>query len=62
MMLPEPSGKQQQQQLSQKVSAGQAVRACEKGALREQRFSGVLRPLSSCESLPLAFVICSDRH
>ena len=43
------------------MSAGQAVRAGDKGALREQRFSGVLGPLSSCESLPLAFVLCCDR-
>ena len=61
VMLPERSDKQQQQQLSQKVSAGQAVSACEKGALREQRISGVLAPLSSFESLPLAFVMCSER-
>ena len=61
MLLPERSGKQQQQQFSQKVSTGQAVRACEKGALREQRISGVLAPLSSFESLPLAFVMWSDR-
>ena len=60
-MLPERSGKQQQQQLSQKESAGQTVRACEKGALREQRISSVLAPLSSFQSLPLAFVICSNR-
>ena len=61
MLLPERSGKQQQQQLSQKVSAGQAVRVGEKGALREQRISGVLGPLSSFESLTLAFVMCSDQ-
>ena len=56
-MLPERSGKQQQQQLSQKESAGQTVRACEKGALREQRISGVLDPFSSSKSLVLAFVM-----
>ena len=61
MMLPERSGKQQQQQLSQKVSAGHAVRVGEKGALREQRISGVLGPFSSFKSLALAFVMFSDR-
>ena len=61
MLLPERSGKQQQQQLSQKVSTGQAVRTCEKGPLREQRISRVLGPLSSFESLPLAFVMWFDR-
>ena len=60
-MLPERSGKQQQQQLSQKVSAGQAVRAGEKGALREQRVSGVLGPFGSCKSLALTSVMCSER-
>jgi len=29
--------------------------------LREQRISGVLAPLSSFESLALAFVMCSER-
>jgi len=63
MMLAERSGKQQQQQqqLSQKVPTGQTVKACEKGALREQRISGVLAPLSSFQSLPLAFVALSER-
>ena len=56
-MVLERSGKQQQQQLSQKVSAGQAVRAGEKGALREQRISGVLGPLSTFKSLALAFMM-----
>ena len=59
VMLPERGGKQQQQQLSQKVSAGQTVTAGGKGALREQRISRVLGPLSSIESLPLAFMMCS---
>ena len=57
MMLPERGGKQQQQQLSQKVSAGQTVQVGEEGALREQRISGVLGPLSTFESLALAFVM-----
>ena len=61
MMLAERSGKQQQQQLSQKVPTGQTVKACEKGALREQRISGILGPLISFESLALAFVMCCDR-
>jgi hypothetical protein len=61
MMLAERSGKQQQQQLSQKVPTGQTVQACEKGALREQRISGVLAPLGSFQSLPLAFVELSER-
>ena len=56
-MLPERSDKQQQQQLSRKVSAGQAVSTCEKGALREQRISGVPGPFSSSKSLVLAFVM-----
>ena len=60
-MLPERSGKQQQQQLSRKVSAGQAVKAGEKGALREQRISGVPGPFSSLQSWLLAFVMCSER-
>jgi len=59
--LPERSGKQQQQQLSQKVSAGHAVRTCEKGPLREQRISGVLGSFSSVESLALAFEMFSGR-
>ena len=41
-MLPERSGKQQQQQLSRKVSAGQAISHDEGGALREQRVSGAV--------------------
>jgi hypothetical protein len=57
MMPPVRSGKQQEQQLSQKVSAGQAVKAGEEGALREQRISGVLDPFSSSKSLALAFVM-----
>ena len=61
MMLPERSGKQQQQELSQKVSAGQAVSKAQDGALREQRISGVHGPFSSFKSLPLAFVMCSER-
>ena len=61
MMLAERSGKQQQQQLSQKVPTGQTVKACEKGALREQRISGVLGPFSSFKSLALASVMCSER-
>ena len=60
-MLPERSGKQQQQQLSRKVSAGQAASHDERGALREQRISGILGPLSLFEGLPLAFVMCFDR-
>ena len=60
-MLPERSGKQQQQQLSSKVSAGQAVRAGEKGAFREQRISGVPGPFSSSKTLALASVMCSER-
>ena len=60
-MLPERSGKQQQQKLSHKVSAGHTITAGDKGALREQRISGVPGPFTSCESLILAFVICSDR-
>ena len=39
MKLPERSGKQQQQQLSHKVSTGQAVRACEKGGQCEHVFA-----------------------
>jgi hypothetical protein len=60
-MLPERSGKQQQQQLSRKVSAGQAVKAGEQGALREQRISGVPCPFSSFKTLALASVMCSER-
>jgi len=60
-MLPERSGKQQQQQLSSKESAGQAVRAGEQGALREQRISGVPGPFSSFKTLALASVMCSKR-
>jgi hypothetical protein len=56
-MPPERSGKQQEQQLSRKVSARQAVKAGEEGALREQRISGVLDPFSSSKSLALAFVM-----
>ena len=41
-MLPGRSDKQQQQQLSRKVSAGQAVSQEEKGASREQRVSGAV--------------------
>ena len=59
VMLPERSDKQQQQQLSRKVSAGQAVSREEKRALREQRVSGVPGPFSSLQSLPPAFVMCS---
>ena len=61
VMLPERGGKQQQQQLSQKASAGQTVTAGGKGALREQRISGVLGPFSSFKSLALASVMCSER-
>ena len=60
MMLAERSGKQQQQQLSQKVPTGQTVKACEKAALPGQRISGVLAPLSPFQSLPLAFVALSE--
>eukprot|EP01043_Picozoa_sp_COSAG02_P003427 COSAG02_NODE_83_length_39665_cov_25.213719_26_plen_60_part_00 len=41
--------------------SGQAVRAGEKGALREQRISGVLGPFSSSKSLALASVMSSER-
>jgi len=58
-MLPERIDKQQQHQLSQTVSARQTVQVGEEGALREQRISGVLGPLSTFESLALAFVIWS---
>ena len=61
MLLPERKQEQQQQQRSQKVSAGQTITAGDKGALREQRISGVPCPLSSCESLILTFVICSEQ-
>ena len=60
-MLPERSGKQQQQQLSSKESAGQAISHDEQGALREQRISGVPGPFSSLQSWLLAFVMCSER-
>ena len=53
--------KQQQQQLSREVSAGQTVQVGEEGALREQRISGVPGPFSSSESLALAFVMFSER-
>ena len=56
-MLPERIDKQQQQQLSREVSAGQTAKVGEEGALREQRISGVLGPLSTFESLALAFVM-----
>ena len=56
-MLSERGGKQQQQQLSQKASARQTVTVGDKGALREQRISGVLGPLSTFESLALAFMM-----
>ncbi len=57
MMLSERSGKQQQQQLSQKVPTGQTVTAGDQEAMRAQRSSGVPGPLSSFESFPLAFVM-----
>ena len=60
-MLPERSGKQQQQQLSSKESAGQAISHDEGGALREQRISGVPGPFSSFKTLALASVMCSKR-
>ena len=60
-MLPERGNKQQQQQLSQKVSAGQTVRADDYGALREQRIPGVPGPLSSVEGLPQPFAVCSEQ-
>ena len=44
----------------QKVSTRQTFK-CVKGALREQRISGVLGPFSSSKSFALAFVMCSDR-
>ena len=60
-MLPERGGKEQQQQLSRKVSAEHSVSQEEKRALREQRISGVLGPFSSFKSLALASVMCSER-
>ena len=60
-MLPERSDKQQQQQLSRKVSAGQAVSQEEERALLEQRISGVPGPFSSLQSLLPAFVMCSKQ-
>ena len=56
-MLPERIDNQQQQQLSHKVSTGQTAKVGDQGALREQRISGVLGPLSTFESLALAFVM-----
>ena len=58
-MLPERGGKEQQQQLSRKVSAEHSVSQEEKRALREQRISGVPGPFHSLQSLPLAFVMHS---
>ena len=43
------------------MSAGQAVSHDERGALREQRISGVLGPFSSFKSLAPAFMMCSER-
>ena len=60
-MLSERGGKQQQQQLSQKASARQTVTVGDKGALREQRISGVAGLFSSSKSLTLAFMMCSDQ-
>ena len=47
------NNKQEQQQLSQKVSTGQAASKDQKGALQEQRISAALAPFSSFESLVL---------
>ena len=58
-MLPERGGKEQQQQLSRKVSAEHSVSQEEKRALREQRISGVPGPFHSLQSLLLAFVMRS---
>ena len=60
-MLPERSDKQQQQHLSQKVSAGRIVRAREIRSLREQRISGVLAPFRSIVGLPQPFGLCSEQ-
>ena len=50
----------QQQWLSQQVP-GKPTVWLGKGALREQRISGVLGPFSSSKGLALAFVMSSER-
>ena len=60
-MLPERSGKQQQQQLSQKASTGQTITVGDKGALREQRISGVAGLFNLVESLSQRFALCSEQ-
>ena len=59
-MLPERSGKQQQQQLSQKVSAGQASDQ-RKRREREGHISPQRSPLGTNQSLPSASDTCSER-
>ena len=60
VMLPERSGKQQQQQLSQKVSAGQASDQ-RKRREREGHISPQRSPLGTNQSLPSASDTCSER-
>ena len=59
-MLPERSGKQQQQQLSQKASTRQDASKDQKGALQEQRISAALAPFSSFVSLMFVSVMCVE--
>ena len=59
-MLPERSGKQQQQKLSQKVSAGQASDQ-RKRREREGHISPQRSPLGTNQSLPSASDTCSER-
>ena len=56
-MLPERGGKEQQQQLSRKVSTGQAASKAQKRSVARATYLGRLASFSSFESLVLASVI-----
>ena len=58
-MLPERGGKEQQQQLSRKVSTGQAASKAQKRSVARATYLGRLASFSSFESLVLASVMRS---
>ena len=58
-MLPERGGKEQQQQLSRKVSTGQAASKAQKRSVARATYVGRLASFSSFESLVLASVMRS---